>query len=594
MASEKEPDNSQVALPADFVEKSKKKFAAISKPEATFEQYLVSEKSEFHRQSLLAMNPLLKYNPTIGVMTSCGNGDLEKEIDPTQWQGAIGPRPDLVNQNPAHFQNFTTGIFDANNLASDGFAHQQWVGTGTDSIVGISTTAPGSTGAVRIGNSQNWSNGEIPCELLSKTFVVSATKPVITFWYAAVFQDGGHSTGNPFFWVRVTDASGNIIPNAFSFGSSDILIADTQNPFFKVKPGTGIVYKDWSCAQIDLSSQVGKQVTVEFVAGDCVGRAHWGYAYIDKFCGDCKGSPAGNLTYDCETSTHCGPGQICFDYTLPQIGKNTGSVTIHLDIYQNGIALTQLTSGALTSGSSYCFNITPASFPGINTSLGGFDFVATGIFSIGPTSLGQIKVSTTTPGQNNDYQIDCKTCASIQKDQDAYLRGQCAQKVNFLRRTSCNCPDSGDPTNGQCHCTCTPIQFPDIKPCISVAWGNSACDCLETDDVEVLCVTVSNCYSNVTFNNLTIGHIQVTDSEGNPVAILPDGTPSVQVIPSGPLCFGDIVPCQGQPGTVSRELVVYTRGAIGKDYKLSFEGICFTVSHSFQSEQCFVMTLCQD
>jgi hypothetical protein len=83
---------------------------------------------------------------------------------------------------------------------------------------------------------------------------------------------------------------------------------------------------------------------------------------------------------------------------------------------------------------------------------------------------------------------------------------------------------------------------------------------------------------------------------GHPVPVLPDGTPSVQVVPSGPICFGDIGPCNpATAGTcVARELVLYTRGAIGKDYKLSFEGVCYSVTNSFQTEQCFVVPLCRD
>lgn len=189
-----------------------------------------------------------------------------------------------------------------------------------------------------------------------------------------------------------------------------------------------------------------------------------------------------------------------------------------------------------------------------------------------------------------------KTCAEIGQDQDAYLHDQCAKKVNLLPRVDCDHPDIGVGECNDCRCDCVAIKLPDIEPCISVKWGDSRCDCMETNDLEVLCITVCNCYSNVTFNDLTIGHIQITDMAGNPVPPLPDGTPSVQVIPSGPICFGDIGPCKGknQPSCVSRELVLYTCGAIGKDYKLSFEGVCFTVSHEFQSEQCFVVKLCQD
>ena len=114
--------------------------------------------------------------------------------------------------------------------------------------------------------------------------------------------------------------------------------------------------------------------------------------------------------------------------------------------------------------------------------------------------------------------------------------------------------------------------------------------------MEILCITVCNCYSNVTFGNLSIGQIRITDAAGKPVAVLPDGTPSVQMIPSGPICFGDIGPCKGkdQPACVSREVVLYTRGAIGKDYRLSLEGVCFSVTFDYQAEQCFVVKLCQN
>ena len=271
--------------------------------------------------------------------------------------------------------------------------------------------------------------------------------------------------------------------------------------------------------------------------------------------------------------------------------------TRHLPEWQ---LLTHLISPTLTSGSSYCFNITPSSIPGINTNLGGFDFVATGVLAIGNTPLGHIMDGSPpdgiTAGQNNDYLIACKTCADIKKDQDAYLSTKCAQKVNLLPRINCDCLHDGPEADSDCQCICHAIELPDIEPCISIRWGDSKCDCIETDDVEVLCITVCNCYSNIAFNNLTIGHIQITDMAGNPVPLLPDGTPSVQVIPSGPICFGDIGPCRehGRPTCVSRELVLYTRGAVGQDYLLSFEGVCFTISYQSQSKQCFIVTLCRD
>lgn len=166
--------------------------------------------------------------------------------------------------------------------------------------------------------------------------------------------------------------------------------------------------------------------------------------------------------------------------------------------------------------------------------------------------------------------------------------------VGFLAQNAVKFEPSDDDCDCDCHCR--NAAFPEIRPCITATWGDSPCDCMETDDFEVVCVTVCNCYANVTMSNLTIGQILVTDMSGHPVGNLPDGTPSVQVVPSGPMCFGDIGPCEedGRPSCVSRELVVRTRGAKGGNYRLVFDGVCFDVCHEYQSKQCFVLNLCPD
>jgi hypothetical protein len=667
-------DNLAAKLPADFEEQAKRRFEKLDLKEIDFSQYLEFERAEFFRQDALKRDPSSLYVPTLGTMTQCGNGDFEEGmIDPSQWQGGYGPLNDLMSSSPGNinFGNLTAGLYPglinlgiSLPLTYSGQSHQTWVSAGPDPylsslspVVILPQTAPGSASAARIGNRVTGAG----CELLSKTFLVSAANRLMTFWYAMVLQnpdDGQHSQlAKPYFMVRVTQGS-TVVPGAVNFAGGNILTSDAANPFFQyapdpVAPGQFIVYKDWAAAQIDLSSlAIGSQVTIEFVTADCWHTGHYGYAYIDRLCGTTKGSPEGSLSYDCEGSSHCGPGKICFDYELPHAtdpkgNTITGDVIVTLDILQNGIVLTTLTSPLLTSGTSYCFDVTPSALPGIDLTLGGFDFAATGTFSITSgsvtTNLGHIKAGTAPdgvmPGQNNDYQIACRSCGDIKSEQQEHLSTECSKKVNHLRKISCHCPDDGNENSGcgcggkdesgghhehdqggqddcgcggkgksaghndddkdghdDCGCGCKAVRIPKIEPCISVAWGDSKCDCMETDDVEVMCITVCNCYSNVTFSDLSIGHIRITDMAGRPVPTLPDGTPSVQVFPSGPICFGDIGPCAERDGKscVSRELVVYTRGAVGKDYKLSFEGVCFAVKHHFQTEQCFVLTLCKD
>lgn len=142
---------------------------------------------------------------------------------------------------------------------------------------------------------------------------------------------------------------------------------------------------------------------------------------------------------------------------------------------------------------------------------------------------------------------------------------------------------------------CRVAEMPNLEPCISVSWGDSRCDCFETDDTEVVCVTVCNCYSNISFSNFRIAGLIVTLPNGAPVPLLPDGTPSVQIIPLGPTCFGDIPPCRDdRPGCISREFVIRTRGAQGGQYQIKLLGICYDVCFHYNRRDSFVLTLCPD
>ena len=573
-------------------------------------QILNRAQAEERRIQQLEANPAKKYAPAVGNMTPCGNGDFESQLDPNEWQGASGPIPLMNVSFP--FASFTEGLSSGPITSAN--AHQTWVGPGSDpNVATLSTTAPGSNGAVRIGNDVGF--GGDPCSVLSKTLLVGPANAYITFWYALVLKC---PHGRASFTVRVSDANGNTIPGAFDFGNgSDTLAYTATNPMWTALGGLNdgdSVYKDWSCAQIDLSQQIGKVVTIEFVVTDCfVGKS--AYAYIDNFCGVCKDSPSGTLSYDCEKSSHCGKGKICFAYNLPtakdpKTGQPIiGQVEIRLAIYQNGSLIQTLTSGALATGTSYCFDIDPTIITGINSSLGGFDFTALGTFTIGSTGLGSTHIGIppegVNEGRNNDYQIECKSCEQINREQNGLLARKCARKFNTLESYDCHCPDITGTNQTGCGCTgsatvlteshCIELELPLIKPCFSVKWGDSKCDCLETNDVETLCITVCNCYANITFDDLSVGQIHITNMDGTPVPTLPDGTPSAQIIPSGPVCFGSVPPCaHGRPSCVSREVVLYTRGAKGGNYRVMFEGVCFSVIKHVETDACFVLPLCQD
>ena len=147
--------------------------------------------------------------------------------------------------------------------------------------------------------------------------------------------------------------------------------------------------------------------------------------------------------------------------------------------------------------------------------------------------------------------------------------------------------------NGCGKTKCIEVEVPEIKPCISISWGDSECDCLESDDVETLCITVCNCYSNLTLQNFVIGKLDIVDSLGNSVALLPDGTPSVKTIPMGPICFDNIEPCKdGEISCKSREFALYSRGAKAGEYKIILDNISYDVGFEYTNSTCFDFSLC--
>ncbi|MEA3011595.1 MAG: hypothetical protein QOD42_140 [Sphingomonadales bacterium] len=137
---------------------------------------------------------------------------------------------------------------------------------------------------------------------------------------------------------------------------------------------------------------------------------------------------------------------------------------------------------------------------------------------------------------------------------------------------------------------CQPLPIPEIRPQTYITWGNSKCDCIEGDDTEIMYLTVCNPYSNLTLSNLTVYELAVVDANGNPVPNLPDGTPSIQLVPIGPYCFDDIAPCT----CVSREFVLRLRGAPGGKYEIRVEGICFDACFHGDTDACFGFEVCQD
>ena len=71
---------------------------------------------------------------------------------------------------------------------------------------------------------------------------------------------------------------------------------------------------------------------------------------------------------------------------------------------------------------------------------------------------------------------------------------------------------------------------------------------------------------------------------------LPDGGESVQLVPRGKYCFGDLPPC-----TVAwRQFVLRLRGAPAGPYRILIEGICFELCLHRMTEECVTFDVCKD
>jgi hypothetical protein len=171
-------------------------------------------------------------------------------------------------------------------------------------------------------------------------------------------------------------------------------------------------------------------------------------------------------------------------------------------------------------------------------------------------------------------------CAALAAEVDKQLAG--APKSNPLRP----CDDQQPLDKPECH----PLEVPPIAPWTSIRWGDSKWDCIEGDDTEVMSLTVCNPYRNLTLSNLTIHQIVVVQANGGPGANLPDGTPSVQLVPVGPYCFNDLAPCT----CVTRQFVLRLRGAVPGSYRILLRGICFDACFHGDEEDCFIFNVCKD
>ncbi|MEO0683631.1 MAG: hypothetical protein AAFY76_00940 [Cyanobacteria bacterium J06649_11] len=320
--------------------------------------------------------------------TGCTNGDFELgDFSDGTWNGRYGSVQGGtgVLLESAFVNQLLPGAINS------GDAHHTIVPRGLDPIVSQLPTTASSTSsyALRLGNAM-WRNG---AEMISKTFEVSPNRPTITFDYAVVLLNPARHSDNtlPTFIVRVRDSNGVELTGVTDLdGNGANFVRSNNSSFFNQSTVTindaPIVYSDWLCGTINLSNYVGETVTVDFITKDCGanGGTHFAYAYLDNVCSGCENAPT-SVAIDQVTSSECGAGKFCVDFTLPE----KGNVVLNLRITTpDGTIVLEKDSPVLTDDSNpYCFILSDQENAQLSSAGENVNILVTGRFREGDIPL---------------------------------------------------------------------------------------------------------------------------------------------------------------------------------------------------------------
>lgn len=161
-------------------------------------------------------------------------------------------------------------------------------GAGLDPFGGFPVVYPGGGSfSLRLGSTAIGGRAD----RIEQTFFVTPANANFTYRYAVVLNDPGHTmVQQPFFASEIIDSLGNQIScTVYS------VTAAGNIPGFITSPNTGpsnsaVRYKTWTDVAVDLTPNIGQNVTIRFTVADCSLTGHFAYAYVDGFCTDFRTS----------------------------------------------------------------------------------------------------------------------------------------------------------------------------------------------------------------------------------------------------------------------------------------------------------------
>ncbi|HQQ94825.1 MAG TPA: PKD domain-containing protein [Bacteroidia bacterium] len=193
----------------------------------------------------------------------CTNIDFENGF--TGWTRTTGYNP-LTNAigccpNPNGDQTIMTGGVDP-----FGNFPRVWPGGGGSSL---------RLGSTAIGGL---------ADRVSQTFFVTPANANFTYRYAVVLNDPGHTPAQqPRFMSEIIDTLGNPVNCTVYSVTAGGGIPGFQTSTLTAN-GSTVIYKNWTNVAVDLTPNIGQNVTIRFTVFDCSPTGHFAYAYLDGIC----------------------------------------------------------------------------------------------------------------------------------------------------------------------------------------------------------------------------------------------------------------------------------------------------------------------
>jgi gliding motility-associated-like protein len=143
--------------------------------------------------------------------------------------------------------------------------------------------------SARLGDGFTNADKDFRCwqQSLRYTMTIDSSNALLVLKFALVLQYvSSHSMlEEPRFKLTIYDSKGNVIPDCSNYDvyatNKYVKGFQTYNPPNSTIP---IRWRDWTTVGANLLNYIGQTITVEFMATDCTGHFHFGYAYFLAEC----------------------------------------------------------------------------------------------------------------------------------------------------------------------------------------------------------------------------------------------------------------------------------------------------------------------